>query len=444
MFCFIRRVGLNRLSAGLKLGVGATLLLSACSVTDPAEETQFSAPGDGTVTVLGVIVGAEQANLEAALAPFEEETGIEVVYEGTDAFTTLLPVRVDSGEAPDIAMFPQPGLMKSLARAGELVPLDEVLERPALEAAYGDTWLDLGTVDGELYGIWYRAAVKSLVWYSPEEFEQRGYAVPETWDEMLALSDRIVADGGNPWCLGLESGNATGWPGTDWVEDILLRTAGPEYYDRWVEHEVPFNDEPVQAAFRYFGEIVHSDDYVWGGKVGALSIPWGDAPQGLFNSPPDCFMYRQGNFVTNFFPDDVGLGETIDVFVLPSIDPEYGAPMLVAGDVFAMLNNTPEARALMAYLATPTAHEIWAERGGFLSAHQQLDPAVYPDALSRKLGELLTEAEIVRFDGSDSMPGAVSTGTFWSGMMDFVAGSSAEEVTDTIERNWPETRTATE
>ncbi len=440
MFSFIRRTCFPRLNAVFKLGVGATVLLSACSNPDPAEETVSPEPGDGVVTVLGVIVGVGQTNLEAALVPFEEETGIDVVYEGTDAFTTLLPVRVDSGDAPDIAMFPQPGLMKTLARAGELVPLPEVMDRQAMEAAYSDTWLDLGTVDGELYGIWYRASVKSLVWYSPAEFEQRGYQVPETWDEMIALSDRIVADGGNPWCLGLESGNATGWPGTDWVEDILLRTAGPEYYDRWVDHEVPFNDQPVQEAFRYFGEIVHSPGYVWGGKTGALSMPWGDVPQGLFDQPPNCFMYRMGNFVTNFFPEDVVLGEDVDLFVLPGIDPQYGKPMLVAGDVFAMLNNTPEARALIAYLATPTAHEIWAERGGFLSANQQVNPEVYPDLLSRRLADMLTSAEIVRFDGSDSMPGAVATGTFWSSMMDFVAGSSAEEVTDTIERNWPETR----
>lgn len=440
MYCFTRRTGLTGLNLSAKLAVGAALLLSACSEPETSPDPTARDAGDETVTVLGVIVGAEQTNLEAALVPFEEETGIDVVYEGTDAFTTLLPVRVDSGEAPDIAMFPQPGLMKTLARSGELVPLTEVLDRQALEAAYGDTWLDLGTVDGELYGIWYRAAVKSLVWYSPAEFEARGYEVPQTWDDMITLSDRIVADGGHPWCLGMESGNATGWPGTDWVEDILLRTAGPEYYDRWVEHEVPFNDEPVQEAFQYFGEIVHTPGYVWGGKTGALSIPWGDTPQGLFDEPPNCFMHRQGNFVTNFFPEDVVLGEDIDVFVLPGIDPEYGQPMLVAGDVFAMLNNTPEARALMAYLATPTAHEIWAERGGFLSAHQQVASEVYPDALSRKLAEMLTSAEVVRFDGSDSMPGAVATGTFWSGMMDFVAGSSPEEVTDTIERNWPETR----
>ena len=155
------------------------------------------------------------------------------------------------------------------------------MDQQALEAAYNDTWLDLGTVDGDLYGIWYRASVKSLVWYSPEEFEARGYEVPETWEEMIALSDRIVADGGNPWCLGMESGNATGWPGTDWVEDILLRTAGPEYYDRWVEHEVPFNDEPVQESLPLLrGNCPIPPATCGATKPVALSMPWGGRAPG--------------------------------------------------------------------------------------------------------------------------------------------------------------------
>ena len=392
------------------------------------------------MSVLGVFVGEQQARLEEAIAPFEAETGIDVIYEGTDAFTTLLPVRVDSGNPPDVAMFPQPGLMKSLAAEGALVPLDDFMSRAELSKYYPESWIDLSTVDENIYGVWYRSAVKSLVWYVPAQFEKRGYALPETWDEMIALSDQIVADGGTPWCIGLESGNASGWPATDWIEEILLRIAGPDFYAQWVSHEVPFDAPEVQAAFEYFGEIVRSPDYVWGGKTGALSISWGEAPTGLFTEEPKCFMHRQGNFIANFFPKDVTLGEDVDFFQTPDINPDYANALLVGGDIFSMLNDTPEARKFMAYMATPTPHEIWAASGDFLSANKQVDLSVYPDEITRKQADLLTSADVVQFDGSDAMPGAVGTGTFWSEAMNFVAGSSAEKVTQQIEYYWPEER----
>ncbi|MGB7249613.1 MAG: ABC transporter substrate-binding protein [Phormidesmis sp.] len=414
----------------LGLTVGSTLLLSGCNSEQPSS-------AENTVTILGVIVGEQQEKLEQALAPFEEETGIDVVYEGTDAFATLLPVRVESGDAPDLAMFPQPGLMTDFARAGQLIPLTDFIDPAALQASYPDTWLDLGTVDDQPYAIWYRASVKSLVWYSPTAFEAKGYEIPQTWSELIALSDRIVADGETPWCLGLESGDATGWPGTDWVEDIMLRTAGPEIYSQWVAHEIPFNAPEVVTAFDQFGEILLNPDYISGGAVGAVSTPFGDSPQGLFNQPPSCYLHRQANFISTFFPDTSVPETDYDVFPLPGINPEFGTPVLVAGDAFAMFNDTPEARALMEYLATPTPHEIWVELGGFISPHQQVAPESYPDPVSQKIAQILADAEIVQFDGSDTMPGAVGTGTFWSGIVDFAVGEPAQEVTETIETSWP-------
>jgi alpha-glucoside transport system substrate-binding protein len=418
---------------GLILGLGVSLLVSACG-----EQSNQGGEDSQTVTVLGVIVGEQQEKFEQALAPFEEETGIDVVYEGTDAFATLLPVRVESGDAPDIAMFPQPGLMADFAKAGQLIPVTEFMDAETLSTAYPETWLSLGTFDGGLYGIWYRASVKSLVWYSPAAFAANGYEIPETWDELMALSDQIVADGGTPWCLGLESGDATGWPGTDWIEDIMLRTAGPAVYDQWITHEIPFNDDQVKAAFEQFGQVVLNPDYVLGGTTGAISTPFGDSPQGLFEDPPSCYLHRQANFIASFLPEDVTLGEDVDVFLLPGIDAQFGLPVLVAGDVFGMFNDTPEARALMEYLATPTPHEIWARLGGFLSPHQQVSLEVYPDPVSQKEAEFLTQAETIRFDGSDMMPGVVGTGTFWSGVVDFVAGTPVDDVLADIEASWPE------
>ncbi|TVQ19284.1 MAG: carbohydrate ABC transporter substrate-binding protein [Leptolyngbya sp. DLM2.Bin15] len=420
-------------SLGLTVGL-SLFLLSACN---GASQQPDSGSEARTVTILGVVVGEQQDKLEQALAPFEEQTGITVVYEGTDAFATLLPVRVEAGNAPDIAMFPQPGLMAAFADAGQLIPVTDFMDDATLEAAYPQTWLDLGTFDDTLYGMWYRVSVKSLVWYVPDAFEANNYDIPTTWDELMALSDQIVADGGTPWCLGLESGDATGWPGTDWIEDIMLRTAGPEAYDQWVSNEIPFTHPQVKTAFETFGQVVLNPDYVVGGSTGAISTPFGTSPNGLFSDPPRCYLHRQANFIASFFPDDITLGEDVDVFLLPSINPDLGVPVLVAGDVFGMFNDTPEARALMDYLATPEPHEIWAEAGGFLSPHQQVSLDAYPDPVSRKQAEFLTTADSIRFDGSDLMPSAVGTGSFWSGVVDYVAGTPVDQVLENIEASWP-------
>lgn len=417
----------------LSLGLSICILFTACeSTTEPKQ----SANNTKTVTVLGVVVGEQQDKLEAALAPFEEKTGIKVIYEGTDAFATLLPVRVESGDAPDVAMFPQPGLMRDFAQSGQLVPISQFMELSKLEKAYNKDWLDLSKVDNQPYGIWYRASVKSLVWYNPEAFAAQGYQVPRTWSEMLDLSDRIVADGGTPWCLGMESGSATGWVGTDWVEDIMLRTAGAEVYDRWISHEISFDSPPVKEAFTKFGEIVLNPDYIQGGVVGAISIPFGDSFQGLLQEPPSCYLHRQANFISSFFAPEVRLGENIAIFALPGIKKEFGNPVLVAGDVFAMFNDTPEARALMEYLATPQPHAIWAKLGGFISPHQQVSLDVYPDPVTREQAEILANAEVIRFDASDMMPSSVGTGTFWSGVIDFVGGDDLDRVLKEIDEGW--------
>lgn len=415
---------------------GSLCFLVACNGGEQTSNGDGEA-GTGTVTVLGVVVGEQQEKLEAVFAPFEEETGIDVVYEGTDAFATLLPVRVESGDAPDVAMFPQPGLMADFAQAGQLIPITSFMDTGTLETAYSEDWLTLATIDDAPYGVWFRASVKSLVWYNPQAFEAAGYSVPTTWDEMLALSDQIVADGATPWCLGMESGDATGWVGTDWVEDIMLRTAGPDIYDQWITHAIAFDAEPVQTAFERFGEIVLNPDYVSGGTVGAISTPFGDSITGLFGDEPRCYMHRQANFIASFLPEDVVPGENVAVFPLPGINEEFGTPVLVAGDIFAMFNDTPEAQALLEYLATPAAHEAWASLGGFISPHEEVGLDVYPDEVTRQQAEILANADIVRFDASDMMPGVVGTGTFWTGIVDYVGGEDLDSVLGNIESSWP-------
>jgi alpha-glucoside transport system substrate-binding protein len=418
------------------VALGISCMMIACNQQATTPEIGSPETDVKTLVILGSLTGVGQEIVEEAVAPFTAETGIQVIYEGTDAFATVLPIRVQGGDPPDIALFPQPGLMADLAREGALVTLDGWIDRSALATAYADDWLNLGSVDGQLYGIWMRADPKSLVWYNPKAFTAAGYSLPKTWDELMALSDQIIADGGTPWCLGMESGDATGWVGTDWVEAILLRTAGPDVYDRWVTHELFFDSPPVKAAFEEFGKIALNPDYVVGGATGAISIPFGDSPAPLFADPPGCYLHRQASFISDFLPTSAIPGETVSVFVLPGIDPVYGEPLLTGGIVFGMLEDSPEARALMTYLATEAPHRIWAKRG-YISPHQGVPLSDYPNDVVRQEAEILTSAKTIRFDGSDLMPAAVGTGTFWKGMVDYVGGKDLEAVLEEIDASWP-------
>ena len=403
------------------------LLLGGCNRTSGQDSpTQ-------RVVILGSLTGVGQEIVEEALAPLAASGEIEIVYEGTDAFATVLPIRVEGGDPPDIALFPQPGLMADLARAGEMVPLD--IDPTILAQAYATDWIELGTVESELYGVWMRADPKSLVWYSPRAFEQAGYSIPTTWDELMALTDQMVSAGQTPWCLGMESGDASGWVGTDWLEDILLRTAGPAVYDQWVAHEIPFNAPPVQQALEQFGDIVRNPDYVYGGTTGVISIPFGDSPTPLFNEPPGCYLHRQASFIADFLPETVVPGEDVSVFLLPGTTAE--PPLLTGGLVFGLLKDTPAGREVMDYLATAEPHAIWDSRG-YISPHQGVDLSAYPNDLVRQQAEILRQVSVIRFDGSDLMPATVGTGTFWTGMLDYVGGTTEADVLEAIEKSWPE------
>ncbi|WP_198805263.1 ABC transporter substrate-binding protein [Leptolyngbya sp. BL0902] len=413
-----------------------SLVIFGCQSSPSQPQSTEVQPGD-TITILGTLTGVGEDKLRQAMAPFTEATGVQVIYEGTDAFTTLVPVRVDSGNPPDIALFPQPGLMLDFAEAGQMVPLTDFIDRATLADAYDEYLLNLVSQDEAVYGLWMRADVKSLVWYSPTAFAAKGYTVPETWAEMTALSDRIIADGGTPWCLGIESGQATGWVGTDWVEDILLRQAGPAVYDQWVSHEIPFSDPQVQAAFEEFGAIARNPQAVLGGTTGVISTPFGEAPRPLFDNPPGCYLHRQASFIVEFLPDRVDPDSDISVFALPPIDPAQGQPVIIGGILFGVFNDTPAVRALMAYLATPEPHAIWAGLGSYLSPHRQVSLDAYPNDLTRQQAEILRNADVLRFDGSDLMPGAVGTGAFWSGMVDYVDGQDLTRVLADIDAAWP-------
>jgi alpha-glucoside transport system substrate-binding protein len=376
----------------------------------------------GAVTVLGTWGGGELDSFLAMVRPLEERDGVKVAFEGTRDLNAVLTTRVAGGNPPDVAVLPGPGQMAEFARAGRIVPLDDVLDLPALREQYARSWIDLVAVDGKIYGIFMKAALKGLIWYNPRAFQAAGYAVPATWDDLLVLTDRIAREGKTPWCIGLESGAASGWPATDWIEDILLRTAGPEVYDKWHRHEVAWTDPAVRHAWDLFGKIAANPRYVRGGTQGVLATNFGESPFPLYADPPACYLHHQATFIQDFIQrqyPSLTPGADFDFFAFPTINRTLPPAAEVAGDLVGMFRDTPQARRLLAYLSTAEAQTIWVRRGGALSPNRRVGLSEYPDPLSRRAAEILTTAEVARFDASDLMPEAVNA-AFWRGTLDYV------------------------
>ncbi len=394
-----------------------------------------------TISIFGPWLGPDKDLIESVIDYFEKATGATVNYSGSDSFETQIVIDAEAGATPNISVFPQPGLAANLASKGHLAALDSKTADWLRENyAAGQSWVDLGTFKGKdgkeaLYGFFYKVDVKSLVWYSPENFEDAGYEVPQTMEELFALSDQIVADGGTPWCIGIGSGGATGWPATDWVEDLMLRTQTPEDYDRWVTNTIKFDDPKVLEAIDLFGKFALNTKYTVGDKVS--SVDFRDSPKGLFTSPPQCYLHRQASFIPAYFPKGTEVGYDADFFYFPAFaDKKLGKPVLGAGTMFAITNDSKGARAFMEFLQTPIAHEIWMAQKGFLTPHKGVNTEVFTDPTVAKMNQILLNADTFRFDASDLMPGAIGAGAFWTGMVEYLDGTSAEDVAKDIQRIW--------
>ncbi len=258
---------------------------------------------------------------------------------------------------------------------------------------------------------------------------------------MLELSDTIVADGDAPWCIGIESGVATGWVATDWVEALMLRTSPPEDYDAWVAGDLPFSSDQVKRAAQLMGDIWLNPDYVLGGSDQLVTEFIGDSPAHMFEDPPTCWMHRQSSWITGFFGEGLEAGVDYDFFYLPPVDPQYGEPVLMAGDIFSIMagQERPEVISVLEYLSTAASVETIVRNGAGLSPHRDSSLDWYGNDTDRRVAEILLNAETVRFDASDLMPPEVGTGTFWSAMTDYAAGSiSLDEALQEIDDSWPQ------
>ena len=404
------------------------------------------------VFITGALVGNDAAGFQENFDSFTEETGIIVSFQGSDNFEQEVQIQMESGDTPDIALWPQPGAVVDAAQRGYLVSLEDLgVDMDEYRSSFSSYIVGLGEVDGAHYGGAHAFNLKSIVWYQPAEFEARGYSIPSTWDEMIALADQIVADGMTPFCFGMYSNGASGWLATDWMEDIMLRTGeGTATYDKWVSHDIPFNDPVVKNAATFLSQIMHTEGYVVGGTDAIVSTYFGNAQDPMFekdaNGNPGCFMHRQASFITSFWPEaaQAGAGTETTVFPFPAMDDGLPKAALGAGDMFGVFNDREATKEVVNYMLSNDFFEAAAQRpdNSRIYGHVDFDTSLYSKDITRVLADTITGAlaeNAFRFDASDLMPPEVGAGSFWKEMMNLAVEGPGyiDTALDNIEKSWP-------
>jgi len=441
----------RRSTIGVAALAVAALALSGCAATEEESASGVDcAPyeaylgNEGTeVEIYTTIVSPEADLFQESFLDFEECTGITINWNGSQEFEAQLPVRVEGGTAPDLAIFPQPGLLAKMAATGSMVPASADLAA-SVDANYTPDWKNYGTVDGTFYAAPLGANVKSFVWYSPKTFADNGWTVPTTWAELLTLSDTIAASDVQPWCVGFGSGEATGWVGTDWMEDLMLRFQDAATYDQWVSNEMKFNDPKVAEVLAEAGKILKNPDYV-GDVASIATTTFQDGGAGIVDG--SCAMHRQASFIggilagdygaTIVTPEDTDVEGGITTFYFPGVSAD-NKPALGGGEFVGAFSDRPEVQAVQLYLTTAEWNNKKASLGGWFSAHLGLDTANVADPVNKVAVDILQNASTFRFDASDLMPAAVGAGSFWKEMTAWVAEDKADKaVLDAIQASWP-------
>lgn len=408
----------------------------ATTPTGEATTTSTSGGPLGTVSIMGVWGGTELDSFNEVLAAWEQTSGGRAEFEATRDLTAILRARVQGGNPPDLAILPNPALLQEFAREGDLKPLTDVLDQTAVSENFAQTWIDQASMDGALYGVFVRASTKSTVWYNPKQFTDANLQPPTTWDELISMTDQLRnAGGAAPWAIGVESAAASGWPGTDWIQEILLHESGPDVYDQWVAHQIPWTDPQVKSAWEKFGQIALTEGNVAGGAQAIIATNYQDALFQLYQDPPQAYMDFLGSFGQGFiqgqFPD-LQPFTGYDFFAFPAINEQFANSATGGADVVVMFNDTPTARALVQYLADAKSWEVWAKTGAYTTPNKALDPSIYPDEVVAKAAAQLTDSQIFRIDADDLMPSVVQQ-AFWKGVLDYLGGASLDTVLQSIE-----------
>lgn len=415
-------------------GVVAALVLAVMAV--PACGGSDDTEGGAVVDVFGSLSDADVDAFEASVAPFEARTGIDVRYVGSADFEADLLERLRRGDPPAVALLPQPGLLLELVDEGFALPWTGGLADVA-SSDVDERLVDLVSVGDQQFGAWYSLNLKSLVWYSPKVFELRGLEVPTSWDELMALTAGLVDNVLTPWCIGVRDGPVTGWVATDWVEDLVLRFEGPDVYDDWVAHRIPFDDPAIVDAVERFGSIALDQASVYRGNRAAVELSITQAAEALL-SPSACFLHRQGSVLPRLLGGSVSYAPDGDLwaFPLPAVDGGE-APLVVGGTVITRFDDSTEAGQLAAFLTTAEAATPRAQRGGFVSPLESFPLESYALPIDAEVARLLRETDVLRFDASDLMPPEVGVGTFWTGMTAYLGGARLTSVLADIETSWP-------
>jgi alpha-glucoside transport system substrate-binding protein len=368
------------------------------------------------VRVLASWTGEELESFQAVLAPFEERTGIEVDYSSSRDLPGTIKDQLAAGTPPDLAGLAGPNHLVELGHAGVLRDLGGAIDLRAYKAGVAPTFTDLGTVDGRLLGVFLRSSVKGLIWYSPRVHD---HLSPTTWADLELMTVRMGQT--RPWCMGLASKESSGWPGTDWIENFLLRQSGPDVYDAWVGGTLPWTSTEVRRAWRSYGSVIANNE-VYGGVKGALSTDFAVAGDPLFTDPPGCLFLQQGSFMPAFWKKDGRVPDVdFDFFAFPEIDPAFAGDVVGGGDLFGLLTENPAAEELIDYLVSPEAQSLWVAAGGALSVDQGVTD--YPDDIAARAAALLSGAHHFRFDASDLMPDELNV-AFWHAVLEY-AGDPA-------------------
>ena len=375
----------------------------------------------GSVSLLGVLGDAELEAFESVLAPFESATGIDVEYESNRDIGAVLQTRVDGGNPPDLAANPGVGQMIGFAESGELVDLGGFLDTDELATQYDEALLGGVSIDDKLYGIYTAVNLEGLMWYNPNTYT--GPTEPASFDELQAWAAETAAGGTTPWCIGLESGAASGWPGVVWITELVLRGAGPELHTQWWRGDVPWTSPEIAEAFTTFGSIATDPEMVNGGPTAVLATNFANGGDALFSDPPNCYLHQQASFyggiATANFPELTPITD-IAAFPFPDVAAEHAGLRQVSGEVLGMFNDTPQGRALVTYLASVEAQTLMAETGNWLSANSAVSIEAYPSPFTAQAAEIVGSAEGIYYDASALMPQEMNA-AFTTAVLDFVA-----------------------
>lgn len=426
--------------ATISVVTAACLMTAACGGDDGGS----GGDDDGAVTIWTSVDQTVMDGLQAAMDRKTEGTDLEVTFERVDSIDKLLKTRIASGEVPDIALVPQPGVVSSIVELGAAFPLDDVIDMEAAEESMVPGALDAGMVDDQLYGLLVSMNVKSLIFYPKKAFEEAGYETPESLDDLNALADQIKGDGGTPYCLYMESGDATGWLATDWFEDLIMRLGSPEEYDQWVTNEIKFDSELVREAAAYFENVAFTEGNVLGGRKAIVATPFNEAARPMFaDGGPDCWLLKQGSFFTgpDFLPENVvaDLDGELGVTGFPPAEAGGDNPVLGGGDLAILMNDSDSAKEAMALLAEADMGNEAAPASSFISPHTTFDVALYPSDTTRAIADVAYQSTAFRFDGSDAMPAEVGAGSFWKEMTAWINDQQDLDTTLTnIDNSWPQ------